>query len=71
MNFLRRRWTEDDLEALKSMAGKYPAAQIAKMLDRGHPASAVKAHQLGISLRMERSPRLFEEPNPAMAPEFT
>ena len=47
-----RRWSEDDLAKLQSMAGKYPAKHIAAELGRGLSAM-VKAHQLRISLRMK------------------
>jgi hypothetical protein len=42
----RRRWTEDYLAKLKSMAGKYPAHQIAIELDRGLPAVVMKAFEI-------------------------
>jgi hypothetical protein len=47
----RRRWSDDDMAKLQSMAGKYPAKHIAAELGRGLPATMVKAHQLRISLR--------------------
>jgi hypothetical protein len=49
----RRRWSDDDMAKLQSMAGKYPAKHIAAKLGRGHSATLVKAHQLRISLRMK------------------
>ena len=45
-----RRWSEDDLAKLQSMAGKYPAKHIAAELGRGLSATRVKAHLLRISL---------------------
>lgn len=54
MPLIRRRWTGKDLANLRSMAGKYSTAQIASMLDRGKPAVTLKAHQLGVSLKMDR-----------------
>jgi hypothetical protein len=49
----RRRWSDDDVAKLQSMAGKYPAKHIAAELGRGLSATMVKAHQLRISLRMK------------------
>jgi hypothetical protein len=48
----RRPWTPDDVAKLKIMARKYPTAQIAKELGRGHSATVMKAHALGVSLRL-------------------
>jgi hypothetical protein len=39
----RKRWTDDDVEKLKGMAQKYPAASIAAELGRGLSATMVKA----------------------------
>jgi signal transduction histidine kinase len=47
-----KRWTPEEIAKLKSMAQKYPAAKIAEELGRGFPATRVKAHQLGLSLRL-------------------
>jgi len=49
-----RRWTQDDIATLRTMAKKYPKARIAQALGRQIPAIQTKAHALGISLR--RSP---------------
>ena len=49
-----RRWTADEVEKLKTMAQKCPAAKIAAELGRGRSAAAVKAHELKLSLRMHR-----------------
>jgi hypothetical protein len=48
---MARRWTEDDVAKLRTMAKKYPVDQIAHELGRGTPSIYVKAHELGISLR--------------------
>ena len=48
-----RRWTPGDITKLKSMARRYPAARIAQELGRGLPATVMKAHTLGISLRLK------------------
>jgi hypothetical protein len=66
MPLIRRRWTDEDLTNLKNMAGKYPTAQIARMLGRGQPAVTVKAHELGVSLKMDRLRPL--ETGPIQAP---
>ena len=47
-----RRWTADDIAKLKNMAQKEPSAKIAAQLGRSIGATAVKAHQLGISLKV-------------------
>lgn len=49
----RRHWSQDDVEKLKEMAGNIPRAKIAAELQRAPSALAVKAHQLGISLRLK------------------
>jgi hypothetical protein len=57
-----RRWTADDIAKLKNMARKEPSANVAAQLGRSVGATAVKAHELGISLRMpRRSGRAAEE----------
>jgi len=48
-----KRWTQEDLAKLQKMARKYPTAQIAAELGRSLTATALKAHQLQISLRMK------------------
>jgi hypothetical protein len=48
---VRRLWTKDDLKLMKSMAKqKAGVAKISKALKRTVAATAVKAHQLGVSL---------------------
>jgi hypothetical protein len=49
-----RRWTADDIAKLKNMAQKEPSANLAAQLGRSVGATAVKAHQLGISLKVPR-----------------
>jgi hypothetical protein len=51
MSRFLHRWTRDDVEKLKAMAGNYSREKIAAELKRGPSAVAVKAHQLGVSLR--------------------
>jgi hypothetical protein len=50
----RKRWTDAEVEKLRSLAGKYPTEQIAQMLQ--HPPAAVvkMAHHLKISLGFYR-----------------
>jgi hypothetical protein len=48
----RRRWLADDIAKLRSMAQKFPTSTIAAALGRGHSATAMKAHELRISLNM-------------------
>jgi hypothetical protein len=47
-----RPWTDIDLAKLKSMAQKESTARIAKTLGRTKGATAMKAHELGLSLRL-------------------
>ena len=49
-----RRWTADDIAKLKNMAQKEPCANVAAKLGRSVGATAVKAHELGISLKVPR-----------------
>jgi hypothetical protein len=53
-NFTSRRWTVDDIATLKNLARKYPAAAIAGQLGRSAAATAIKAHELKLSLKMQR-----------------
>ena len=63
MPYTFRRWSEDDVAKLRSMAQKFSTAHIAVQLGRSVPATILKAHQLHISLRV-RPPkgRLVTEP---------
>jgi hypothetical protein len=48
---VRRPWTSSDVRQLKSLAKKRTGvAKISKALNRTIGATAVKAHQLGVSL---------------------
>jgi bifunctional pyridoxal-dependent enzyme with beta-cystathionase and maltose regulon repressor activities len=47
-----RPWTADDIAKLKNMAEKHSTATIARELGRSVAATAVKAHELKLSLRM-------------------
>jgi len=47
----RRPWKEDDLAKLQAMAGKELGERIAAELGRSYAALAVKASELGLSLR--------------------
>jgi hypothetical protein len=49
-----RRWTADDIAMLKNMAQKEPCSNVAAQLGRSVGTTAVKAHQLGISLKVPR-----------------
>lgn len=49
-----RRWTADDIAKLKNMAQKERCAKIAEQLGRSEASTAIKAHELGISLRVPR-----------------
>jgi hypothetical protein len=60
-----RRWTSDDISILKRLAQTHPMAQ----LGRSRLATSVKAHELGLSLKMRRQtteePTLCVDPGPA------
>jgi hypothetical protein len=47
-----KRWTGDDIAKLKNLAQKQRLSVIAAELGRSRGATAVKAHQLGVSLKM-------------------
>jgi hypothetical protein len=50
---VRRSWTSSDVREMKSLARKkVGVAKISKALKRTIGATAVKAHELGISLSM-------------------
>ena len=52
-----RRWTDEDVEALKRMAKRYPLPEIAEKMDRTVGGVAFKAHMLKLSLRPSRDGR--------------
>jgi hypothetical protein len=47
-----KRWTADDIAKLKNLAQTRRRADIAAELGRTPSATSVKAHQLGLSLKM-------------------
>ena len=47
-----KAWTIEDIEKLKMLARRRKAADIAAELGRSKGSTAVKAHYLGISLRV-------------------
>ena len=49
-----RPWTDEDIAKLRSMAGKYPSAEIATALGRGLAATKVMAHKRKVSLSIQR-----------------
>jgi hypothetical protein len=56
-----RRWTADEISRLKELAQTRPIAQIAAQLGRSYSATAVKAGELKLSLKLR--PPKFNEPN--------
>ena len=56
-----KRWTEDDIAQLKSLAGKIAAPRIAEELGRSAGATMVQASKLGISLRQRFHERTITE----------
>jgi hypothetical protein len=61
-NLNSRRWTADDIATLKNLARKYPAAAIARQLGRSAAATALKAHELKLSLRIQERKAEAETP---------
>lgn len=55
MPLTNRRWTEDDIAKIKTMAQRKSRADIAAALGRSVGALSVKAHQLRVPLKMPRS----------------
>jgi hypothetical protein len=53
----RRPWTSEEITKLMSMAQKCPPAQIASEIGRPLASVRTKAHDLFISLRMDRHQR--------------
>jgi hypothetical protein len=53
----RRPWTSEEITKLMSMAQKCPPAQIASEIGRPLASVRTKAHDLFISLRMDRHHR--------------
>jgi hypothetical protein len=51
-NHTFKRWTADDIAKLKNLAQKQRCEAIAAELGRSPSATAVKAHQLRLSLRV-------------------
>src|ERR1700753_2333874 len=49
-----RRWTADEIAKLKNLAQKAQCKDFAAQLVRSAPATAVKAHALGVSLKIPR-----------------
>jgi hypothetical protein len=54
---IRRPWTWEEVEKLLNMAQQYPTAQIASEIGRPINSVRTKAHELAISLRMDRDQR--------------
>jgi hypothetical protein len=66
MPYTVRRWSNEDVAQLKSMAQKYPTAAIAAQLGRSTSATIVKAHELKLSLRVRaEKPATKNDPGPS------
>ena len=65
-----RRWTKDEIATLRSLAQKQRVADIAAGLGRSSSSIAVKAHQLGLSLKVGRqhSNDNTKQPSPEPGP---
>jgi hypothetical protein len=62
-----RRWTAHDISILKNLAQTHPTAQIAARLGRSPSATAIKAHELKLSLKLRR-PNTTEPNFPGVDP---
>ena len=61
-----RRWTDEDVDALKRLARRHPIPKIAEVMDRTVGSIAFKAHGLKISLKTrQQSARTREAGRPA------
>ena len=60
-----KRWTSQDVAALKNMAQKYPANVIAEKLDRTVGGVVFKAQQLRVSLKSRQTSEAIGDPGPA------
>jgi hypothetical protein len=63
-----KRWTDEDVNALKILAQRHPAPKIAEIMDRSVGGAVFKAHKLKLSLRTrnrDRVPASEPEPEPA------
>jgi hypothetical protein len=58
----RRRWTDEEVTKLTSMARKCPPAQIASQIGRPLASVRTKARDLAISLRMNRRQHGEQQP---------
>jgi hypothetical protein len=52
---MHRRWSAEEIAKLKGLAGKRSVAEIAADIGRPKSATLVKAHTLGVSLRVKNS----------------
>jgi hypothetical protein len=64
MTQMRRAWTDEEVTKLKSMAQKYPPAQIASEIGRALASVRTKAYELHISLRIDRDQQQTRSPEP-------
>ena len=60
-----KRWTSQDVAALKDMAQKYPAHVIAEKLDRTVGGVVFKAQQLRVLLKSRQTSEAIGDPRPA------
>ena len=60
-----KRWTSQDVAALKNMAQKYPAHVIAEKLDRTVGGVVFKAQQLRVPLKSRQTSEAIGDPRPA------
>jgi hypothetical protein len=53
----RTAWDKDVLKEFKSLAGQAPVSQIAKTLKRTEAAIRKRATDIGLSLRVQKTPK--------------
>jgi hypothetical protein len=59
-----KRWTADDIAKLKNLAQKHRREYIAVELGRSPCATAIKARQLGLSLKVPAEREKAQGPRP-------
>jgi hypothetical protein len=59
---MSKAWSKKDIETLRALAQHRKTSEIAKELGRSYGATVVKAHQLGISLKVRPSTTRHPDP---------
>jgi hypothetical protein len=62
-----RRWTDEDVTALKILAQLHPAPRIAEIMDRSVGGVVFKAHKLKLPLKRTRDQGRMQASDPGPA----